>query len=424
MVTEQLRNWAGNYTYSAARVHYPTTLAQIQALVARSSRLRALGTRHSFNGIADCDQDLISLEQFDQQMTLDRERSMVTVAAGMRYGQVCAYLHRAGYALHNMASLPHISVAGACATATHGSGVHCGNLATAVAAIELVTAEGDLVRLSRDEHGEQFRGVVVGLGGLGVVTRLTLDVEPSFTMRQDVYLNLPLDALAANFDAVIEQGYSVSLFTDWRNSRFTQVWVKRRISDGAAVTVPDNLFGAPAATRQLHPIESLPGQHCTEQLGVPGPWHERLPHFRMDYTPSSGEELQSEYLVPRRDGLAALQTIDQLGAQVAPLLQACEVRTVAADELWMSQSYQQDSLAIHFTWRQDWPAVSQLLPLIEERLAPLGARPHWAKLFTMTAAQLHPLYPRMADFQQLLRSYDPEGKFRNAFLDSTIFGEQ
>ncbi|HZG68139.1 MAG TPA: FAD-binding protein [Herpetosiphonaceae bacterium] len=419
---EHQLNWAGNYAYKAARLHRPATTAQVQEMVAAHGKVKALGSRHSFNDIADTSEDLISLEHFAPVVQIDRDQRTVTVDGGLRYGDLCRHLHREGYALHNLASLPHISVAGACATATHGSGDGNGNLATAVVAMELVTADGELVAVSREEHGEQFQGMVVGLGGFGVVTQLTLQIEPAFEVRQNVYENLPLAQLDDHFDDIVSHSYSVSLFTDWRSPRFNQVWVKRRVTDGAAVEVDPELFGATPATTQLHPIDGMPAENCTEQLGVPGSWHERLPHFRMEHTPSSGEELQSEYLVPRQHAVAAIHAIDRLREQVAPLLQISEVRTIASDNLWMSPCYEQASVGIHFTWIQDWPRVSELLPVIEAQLAPFGARPHWGKLFTTPATHLEALYPRLPDFRKLLRHYDPQGKFRNRFLDTYIFG--
>ncbi len=421
MLKNQL-NWAGNYKYSAARLHCPETVEQVQDLVLRCDKLKALGTRHSFNGIADSTEDLISLERLDRVVALDKERRTVTIEAGVRYGQLCRYLHREGYALHNLASLPHISVAGACATATHGSGDRNGNLATAVAAMEMVTADGEVVVLSREQHREQFQGAAVGLGGLGVVTKLTLDVSPAFDMRQDVYEDLPLAQLEGHFDKLTSSAYSVSLFTDWRNARFNQVWLKRRVTDGAPFELEPGLFGATLAPSHRHPIASLSAENCTEQMGVHGPSHERLPHFRMDYTPSSGEELQSEYLVPRQHAFAAFRAIDQLRDHVAPLLHVSEVRTIAADDLWMSPCYQQACVSIHFTWKKDWHSVRQLLPMLEEQLAPLSARPHWGKLFTLPPARVQALYEKLPDFQRLLQRYDPQGKFRNAFLDTYIFG--
>ncbi|MEO8285204.1 MAG: FAD-binding protein [Chloroflexota bacterium] len=415
-------NWAGNYTYRAAGMHYPETIEQLQELVRNGIKIKALGSRHSFNDIADSPGDLISLERLPYEVVLDRERRTVTVSAGVKYGQICRQLAEEGFALHNMASLPHISVAGACATATHGSGVHNGNLATAVSAMELVTADGEKVLLSRDQHGEQFAGAVVGLGGLGVITKVTLDVVPAFDMRQNVYQNLPLAQLEKHFDEIVSSAYSVSLFTDWQNRRVNQIWVKQRIGDSTNTAVDLEALGATAATTHLHPLPYLSAEACTPQMGIVGQWYERLPHFRMGFTPSSGEELQTEYLVPRQHAMQAILILYSMSDIVGPELQVTEVRTIAADDLWMSPCYRQDCIGIHFTWKKNWPAVRQLLPLIEERLAPFEARPHWGKLFMMPAPQVQSLFARLPDFQQLLRSYDPQGKFRNEYLNTYIFG--
>jgi xylitol oxidase len=312
-------------------------------------------------------------------------------------------------------------VAGACATATHGSGVAHSNLATSVSALEMVTGDAEVVTLSREQHGDHFSGAVVNLGGLGVVTKLTLDIIPTFEMQQVVYENLSMAQVEAHFEEIVSSGYSVSLFTDWRGENFSQLWRKQRVTERASSQVEPTWFGATLATTQLHPLPGFPPEHCTPQMGIPGPWHERLPHFRMDHTPSSGAELQSEYLLPRHHAIAAFRAIASLGEQVAPHLQITEVRTVAADELWMSPCYHQPSVAIHFTWLPDWEAVSQLLPLLEAHLAPFEARPHWGKLFTTPPTQLAALFERLPDFQQLLRSYDPQGKFRNTFLDTYIY---
>ncbi len=414
-------NWAGNYRYNAARLHTPQTLAQVQEIVAAGRQLKVLGTRHSFNEIADTFGEMISLQQFAQVISLDRERQTVTVEAGIKYGTLCEWLNGEGYALHNLASLPHISVAGACATATHGSGNKNANLATAVEAMEIVTPDGELWNFSRENDGERFDGMVVGLGGLGVVTKLTLAVQPTFTMRQSVYENLPLTTVENHFDAITGYAYSVSLFTDWQEARFNQVWIKERIEGEMLSDIEPEFFGATLAPRPLHPLADHSAVNCTEQMGVPGVWYERLPHFRMNFTPSSGEELQSEYLVPRKNTLAALHAVYELRGQIAPLLQISEIRTIASDTLWMSPCYQQDCVGIHFTWKKDWAAVKELLPQIEARLAPFDARPHWGKLFTMEPAQFQPLYPKLSEFQALLQSFDPTGKFRNAFLERNVY---
>jgi xylitol oxidase len=358
----------------------------------------------------------------DRVVALDPKARTVTVEAGMSYGQLCPYLHDKGFALHNLASLPHISIAGACATATHGSGVRNGNLATAVSAMKIITAGGDVLKLSRDKDVQTFPGAVVHLGALGVVTQVTLDVQPTFMMRQDVYQDLPMARVRDHFEDIVSDGYSVSLFTDWQEGRINEVWIKRRIKEGAALDAKPDYYGAKLATKNLHPIVELSAENCTEQMGVPGPWYERLPHFRMGFTPSSGKELQSEYFVPRRNAVEAILAVERLRNQISPHLMISELRTIDADELWMSPCYKQPSLAIHFTWKQDWDSVRKVLPMIEKELAAFGARPHWGKLFTMSPAQLQSRYEKLPEFKQLVKEYDPQGQFRNEFLATNLYG--
>jgi xylitol oxidase len=418
---EHRTNWAGNYEYSTGRLHLPKTVEEVQQVVKSCSKLKALGARHSFNGIADSTENQISLKQLGQ-MVLDRKSRTVTVGAGVTYGQLAPYIDGQGYAVHNLASLPHISVAGACATATHGSGSKNGNLATAVSAMEIVRADGEVGVLSRERDGERFPGAVVGLGGLGVLSTVTLDVQPTFQVRQVVYENLSMAQLESHLDDIFASGYSVSLFTDWQDHRIGQVWVKRRVEPGTSFEFAPEFFGAKLATRNLHPLPGHSAESCTEQMGIPGPWYERLPHFRMNFTPSSGAELQSEYFVPRDKGYEAILAVEQLRDQVTPHLFITELRTIDADNLWMSTCYERPTMTIHFTWKPEWPAVKKILPMIEEKLAPFNARPHWGKLFTMSPSRLKQLYGKMPEYQALLKHYDPSGKFRNEFLNTNIYG--
>lgn len=419
---ENNRNWAGNYRYGASALLVPETTEQVQEMVARGGRMRVLGTRHSFNGIADTAGSQISLQKLNRVKAVDRANNTVTVEAGIRYGELCRYLHEHGLALHNLASLPHISVAGAVATATHGSGVRNGNLATAVRAMEVIRADGEKLVFTRGQEDGDFDGAVVGLGGLGVVTAVTLDTIPAFQIRQHVYENLPLSRLRDHADAIFSSGYSVSLFTDWTAASFNQVWLKREWTApaGAASETEPDFYGATPADADRHPVPGHTAENCSAQLGVPGPSYDRLPHFRMEFTPSAGEELQSEYFVPRAQAYEALCAIERLRERIAPLLYISEVRTIAEDKLWMSPCYGQDAVGIHFTWKPDWPSVRQLLPDIEAQLAPFRAKPHWAKLFTMAPERLQPLYAKLPDFRRLLRQCDPEGKFRNDFLETYI----
>jgi alditol oxidase len=419
---DKLTNWAGNYTYSTGNLHRLTSVEQVRTFVKQHDSLRVLGTRHCFNGIADSPHALISLTDMDRVVALDPKARTVTVEPGVTYGRLCPYLHDKGFALHNLASLPHISVAGAIATATHGSGIKNGNLATAVSALEFVTADGDVLTLSREKDGDTFLGAVVNLGALGVMTKVTLDVQPTFTMRQHVYENLPLAQLADHFEAIMSAGYSVSLFTDWQNRRINEVWIKRRVDAGEPTAADPEFHGARLATRNLHPIAELSAENCTEQMGMPGPWYERLPHFRMGFTPSSGKELQSEYFVPRKDAVEAILAIERLRDRVSPHLFISELRTIDADRLWMSPCYERPSLAIHFTWKPEWDAVRELMPVIEKELAPYAARPHWGKLFTVEPAQLRSRYDKLSDFKDLVARHDPRGKFRNGFLAGIVYG--
>ena len=412
-----MRNWAGNYEYRAARLHEPESMDQVQDLVRTVPKLRVLGSRHSFNDLADTTGDLLSLARMPRVFELDPQARTVTIDGAVRYGELCGPLDAAGFALHNLASLPHISVAGACATSTHGSGDRNGSLATAVSAMEVVTANGEIKDFSRASDPDEFDGAVVSLGGLGVVTKLTLQLEPAFRIRQHAYDNLPLAQVVDHFDEITSSAYSVSLFTQWRGQTIDQVWLKQRVTDGEAVEPRGDFFGATIASAPRHPIPGMSPAACTEQLGVAGAWHERLPHFRMDHTPSSGDELQSEYQVPRPQAVEALLAIDALRDRISPLLQISEIRTIAADELWMSPSFGRDSVAIHFTWKPEWDAVRRVLPRIEEALAPFEPRPHWGKVFTIAPDQVRLRYPKRSEFAALLRRHDPLGKFRNEFLD-------
>jgi xylitol oxidase len=412
------RNWAGNYAYGAERLHRPATVEQVQEVVAKAPAVRVLGSRHSFNDIPDSS-ELVTLEDIPGDVVFDRAAGTVSFNAGLKYGELVGALGAEGVALHNLASLPHISVAGAVATATHGSGDATGNLATAVAGLELVTSDGEIFETSRGEP--DFDGLVVGLGALGAVTRITLDVEPAYEVRQRVFEGLGWESLFEHYDEITSCGYSVSVFTRWGES-VDQVWVKSRVTSEPEA-VREDLFGAVAAVVDRHPILGLDATSCTLQLGRPGLWSDRLPHFRMGFTPSSGEELQSEYLVPRRHAVEAIGVVRVLAEMIRPVLQVSEIRSVAADRLWLSTSYGRESVCIHFTWEPEPEAVGDVLIQLEAALAPFGARPHWGKLFDADAAAIAPLYGRLPEFVRLIERLDPRGAFRNSWLRTRVLGE-
>ncbi|WP_440554845.1 FAD-binding protein [Streptomyces sp. SCPE 10] len=408
-MSEMVTNWAHTITYNAKEYQRPRTLDALRALVAGATKVRVLGSGHSFNRIADPGPDgvLLSAAQLPPVIEVDSAARTVRVSGGVRYAELARAVHARGLALPNMASLPHISVAGSVATGTHGSGVANPPLASAVREVELVVADGTTVAIGRGDA--RFDGAVTSLGALGVVTALTLDLEPAFEVEQRVFTELPLDGL--DFEVVAGSAYSVSLFTDWREPGFRQVWLKAR-TDRPAGDFPE----AAPAVGAMHPVPGMPAENCTEQLGVPGPWHERLPHFRAEFTPSSGEEMQSEYLLPRSAAVDALYAIDRIRHTVAGVLQICEVRTVAADPQWLSPAHARDSVALHFTWVRDEAAVQPVVRRLEEALEPFDPRPHWGKVFGIPSAALRGRYARLDDFRALVRTLDPAGKFTNAFV--------
>ncbi|MBB6111946.1 xylitol oxidase [Mucilaginibacter lappiensis] len=417
----RLKNWAGNLTFSTDHVFYPKSVQEVQQLVKTHAKLKVLGTRHCFNTIADSKDNLLSTKELNKVLSLDKKGHTVTVEGGIKYGELAPYLHKVGFALNNLASLPHISVAGSITTATHGSGVKNGNLSSAVTALEIVTADGNIVHLSKATDAEKLNAAVVGLGALGVITKVTLQVEPTYMMQQRVFTRMPMAQVKQNFEKIVSAGYSVSLFTDWQQDSINEVWIKSRIGTDKDHNGPE-FYGAKAATKNVHPIIALSAENCTEQMGVPGPWYERLPHFKMGFTPSSGKELQSEYFVPIHHAVEAISAIARLGKQIGPHLFITEIRTIAADKLWMSPCHNQTSVTIHFTWKQETAAVLKLLPLIEKELSPFNARPHWGKIFTMAPKVLESRYEKLNDFKKLVAEYDPKGKFRNDFLSKEIYG--
>ncbi|WP_194762516.1 FAD-binding protein [Microbacterium sp. UFMG61] len=411
------RNWAGNLTYRASGVEHPASVEELQALLARGGRVRMLGSRHCFNDIADTDGLLVALDRMPRVFEVNEARDAVRVSGGMRYGDIAPLLDAEGLALANLASLPHISIAGAVATGTHGSGDGIGSLASAVRALTIVTPSGDVRALQRGD--DDFDGAVVSLGALGAVVDVTLDVEPTYEVAQHVFEHPSWDAILADFDEVTSIGTSVSIFSRWeRTDVADQIWVKQRQPEAREIARADlfSRIDGEAATAERHPIIGVDPVACTEQLGVPGPWFERLPHFKLEFTPSAGAEIQTEYLVPRADAVAAIQAVRTLAGQIAPLLLVNEIRTVAPDYLWLSSSQGTDAVGIHFTWKPDEAAVRAFLPTLEAAL-PETARPHWGKVFTLDGAELRSRYARWDEFAALARRFDPERRLVNPYLE-------
>lgn len=405
-------NWSGTVTYTAERVVRPSSIDEAAQVVADADRVHGIGTRHSFNDVADTPGTLLDLTGIPTDLVVDAEHRTVTLGAGTRYGDVAADIDRAGFALHNTGSLPHISVGGAVATGTHGSGTTLGSLATAVRAFEVLGPDGSGRTIDRTDPA--FDGAVLHLGLLGIVTRVTLDVEPSYRMRQDVYGAVPWDTFTANVAEVHATAYSVCAYTVFGDA-ITEVLVKSRVPEGAEdVPVPETLAGA----RRL---PGTPGDdHRTARDGSVGPWWDRLPHFPIGSVPSHGSEVQSEHFVPLRHAAAALDALRGLADRIQPHLHVCELRTMAADDLWLSPTQGEDVLCIAFTWKKHPTEVAALLPDLEARLAAFDGRPHWGKMSSLDHAAIAGLYPRLADFRDLVARADPERTFASAFGERVL----
>lgn len=404
------RNWAGSHEYTAPEIEIAATVDDVRRLVARPGRVHALGTRHSFTDLPDTTGTLIDVSALAGAVAIDADARSVTVAAGTRYGVLASALHASGFALHNMGSLPHISVAGAAATGTHGSGDANPVLSTAVRALRYVGADAEVHEVRRGDR--DFPALVVGLGAFGIIVEVELDIQPSFRARQDIYDRLTWDAFLDDVDAVTAAAYSVSVFTRWEGDEVGFVWAKTRLrtdDDAVADSILDGHL-----TLDRSPLGS--GENITE-LGTPGPWMLRLPHFRLDREPSFGAEIQTEYFVDRADAPAALAAVRELAPVVAPHLAVSELRTAARDELWLSPAYERDVLAIHFTWLPHPGDVARLLPQLEGALAPFRARPHWGKAHAFDAVALSRVHPRIADARAVFERLDPDGRFSNAHLE-------
>jgi xylitol oxidase len=414
-----MQNWAANVEYSTTDLRRPTSLDELRDVVTGSRRVKALGSRHSFNRVADTDGTLVSLDALDTPVEIDSTAGTVRVGAGTTHAALAAELQRHGLALHNLASLPHISVAGAVQTGTHGSGVRNPALSAGVRAVELVRADGSLETVRRGD--DAFGASVVSLGAVGVVTTLELDTVPTFDVEQTIHENLPWAAALEHLDAVLAGAYSLSFFTRYDGDGVDQVWSKHRVGDEAGLDLRD--LGAVRADATTHMIPGAETAAVTQQGGVAGPWLERLPHFRFDFTPSAGEEIQSEFLIPAEHAAAAIEGLRGIAHTFADVLMVSEIRTIAPDDAWISPSGGRQSVAFHFTWHRRPDEVLAVLPEIERVLGAFDARPHWGKVSTATHAELRRVFPRLGDFAAHVESVDPEGRFRNPFLSASVLGE-
>lgn len=407
-----MKNWAGNIKFQDSKTLAPKSISEIQDIVRTNRKVKARGTAHSFNTIADTKYVALLLDQMPKEIIINKEKKSVTVSAALKYGEVAEELHKNGLALHNLASLPHISIAGAIATGTHGSGSNNGNLATAVKSFDVVLADGSFRNINSSD-GDLYYGGVIGLGLVGIVVRVELNIQSTFNLGQNVYLGMKRDNFRDNFDAIMSSGYSVSYVTTWQQEMAGEVWVK--FLEGT--TPPEVLFGSHGATEKLHLLKNHSPEPCNDQLGIIGPWHLRLPHFKMEFTPSSGAELQSEFFVNRAQASSALLALEAIADQISIPLMGSEIRTIASDNFWMSPHYKSNDVGIHFTWKQI-PETFEAVKAIETTLKPFQYRPHLGKIYTAAPSYISSVFPKFKNFQELISQIDPNNKFGNEVTDS------
>lgn len=432
---DTVRNWAGNLTFSARRVVEPGSVEELQALVRRAAdegrALHAVGAAHSFSAVADGPGDQVSLRNLPSDVEIDRERGVASATGSTTLAELCPALDAAGQALPALPSLLGVTLAGAVATATHGSGDGLQTLAGSVVAMEWVDATGELRRaeVAGPDAPPWAEGLPVSLGSFGIVTRLWLRTVPAYALAQVVYERVALDELLASLPEVLAGAYSVSAFTRWREEEGSRIWCKRRVATGGQVGPEPGRppwWARTPADGPRHPVPGMPPDRCTPQRGLPGPWHERLPHFLSTATPSMGNELQSEYFVGRDHATAAgeaLRTLatDRSSAFVRALA-VSELRSVAGDRRWLSPAFERDSIAFHFTWLDEPDTVAPAIEAVEELLAPFDPRPHWGKLFGVRPASLRARLPRLGEAAELRRCLDPAGLFSNDFTRDVLRG--
>ncbi|KAK3270130.1 hypothetical protein CYMTET_21453 [Cymbomonas tetramitiformis] len=442
-------NWAGNIKFQT-EVLYPTTVEEVVDIVVSHDKVRVLGTGHSFNNVAfgherGSSSVLISTRNLREVIDCCNN-SVVRIQSGVTYADLGEFLRTRGLALPNIASLPGITVTGAASTATHGSGMKNPILASAVKSLTLVTHDGELrtftrpgrkfnqadgtfTSLATEAHELQFHSAVVGLGAVGVVVEMEIELVPSFDIQLCIYENIPLKALdkPQRFELLILRTYSTSLFTDWTGDAFSSVWLKSKLNYGETGEPCESRYkNKDVATKAVHPIPGLDAEACSKP-GV-GPSHQQLPHFLDGFTPSNGDELQSEYFVSLRHWRPVTQALFKFGKQggFGKVLQISEVRFLQGDDFTLSPCSVLGGVngcaAFHFTWHHDAPEVRKVLQAVEDLLGRFDPLPHWGKVFNMEAGILRARYgeDRLNAFRTLLQDTDWEGKFENEWMSSFL----
>ncbi|KAI1700234.1 d-arabinono-1,4-lactone oxidase domain-containing protein [Ditylenchus destructor] len=363
----RLHNWGNNFRFSTQNIQYPTSVEEVQQIVRNANKLRVVGTRHSFSKIADSPNTMLSTLALKNIIGFDPTVPSITVQAGITYTDLNPFLPNYG------------------------------------------------------PNDPELKAIAVGLGAFGVITQVELEVEPTFNLTNYVFVNMPEQDIYDHFDEIENLGYSVQLFTDFSTPGvWDQVWVWVRSDENSNVGNMQNLYGATRTHEQVTAIEALPPTYLMEQ-GKEQPWYYGLVDYHLGLSGFDGAEIQSEYFMPYENAIPAIQAVSNFSDLIAPRVYTMLIRTIKGDDLWMSESFNETTVAIHFTWKPNMTAVMEVLPQIEQALLPYGARPHWGKVFAQGPETYLHRYPKLNQWKQLAETLDPTHKFRNKFLEDTVF---
>ena len=423
-------NWAGIQTCSPAAVEHPANDAELARLVKTASSaghpVKVVGAGHSFTDIACTNGYQVHLDRYNRVILADRETQRVRVQAGITLQKLNLELDQHGLALPNLGDIAYQSVAGAISTATHGTGIRLGGLATQVAGLELITADGSVISCSADEEPEVFNAARVGLGALGILSTVTLQAVPAFNLRV-VNQPMPLDALLENIDEHVESNDHFEFFwvphTRWaltkRNNRTDQPLAPRpRWQELRDDYLMENVaFGAVCRMGRRFPsliprlATALPGSGRVEYVDK---------SYKVFASPRWVHFSEMEYSIPREAAVDVIRRIrsfvETSGLHISfPV----EVRFTAPDDIYLSTANGSERCYIAVHVYQGMP-YEQYFRGVERIMDSVGGRPHWGKLHFQTAETLAPRYPDWDKFQAVRRRLDPEGRFANAYTDRVL----
>jgi L-gulonolactone oxidase len=434
MFGNRWRNWGRNQSCSPAAIEEPESELEVVEAVGRAraagQAVKVVGAGHSFSDIACTDGRLLRLDRLDRIVSMDRETGSVTVEGGIPLWKLNEELAQRGLALSNLGDIDRQSISGAVSTATHGGGARFGGLATFVTGLELVTAAGEVVQCSAEVEPELFACARVSLGALGVITKVTLQCEPAFRLHA-VERPCTVEELVRDLDEIADANEHIDCYwfphTDVatvkvanRTDAPVRAWRgwKRYRNE---VLLPNHVYAARCAVGRMRPGR-IPANMQRVAAGIGRSQQTDVSH-RILCSRRLVRFVEMEYAVPRSE-------LTQLLLQVRDLIETeglrvdfpVEVRVAAADDIPLSTAHGRATgyLAVHLSAGTPRPRIERYFRGVEGLMLDAGGRPHWGKLHFQDAAGLSPRYPDWDRFRRVRTRVDPDGRFRNRYLDRVL----